>query len=410
LNRTKETPPAVVLGMEITGLAIARALGPEKIPVVGVDSVQHKTGSLSKYCRRIICPDPIKAEQAFLKSLLRLSDEFPGRAVIFPTNDEVVLCISRNRSVIKERYVLPFCENELIERINDKAQFYRLAVEHGIPVPRTYEAEDEDSLIRVSKNVRYPCIIKPKYGYLYKRFKKKAVGCNGEAELLKNFEWMQKISRDIMIQELVSGKDAQQFSLCSYMNRDFEPLGLFTARKTRQHPVEFGMGTLVESCDVPEIAELGISMLKRLKYWGMSEIEFKKDARDGKLKVLEINTRPWNHIGLAVKCGVNFPLIAYRDLLGWDVEKVTSFRKNVKWVWFASDLQTSFGKYGYRARGELGWRDWIRSFSGEKEYAIFSWGDLKPSVAWTMEDGMQLAKRFARRARNAMRWSPKDST
>jgi len=42
-------------------------------------------------------------------------------------------------------------------------------------------------------------------------------------------------------------------------------------------------------------------------------VEFKRDPRDGKFKLMEINPRLWQWHGLAAACGIDLPRIAYAD-------------------------------------------------------------------------------------------------
>jgi predicted ATP-grasp superfamily ATP-dependent carboligase len=379
--------------MEITGLAIARCLGRHNIQVIAIDSDYYKTGSLSKYCENMICPNPRKHESKFVNFLMKLGQELPTRAVLFPTNDEFVLSISKNSDLLAKHFIFPCLEDDIVHNINDKAQFYSLATKHGVDVPTVYFADDLHSLISMANQIRFPCIIKPKFGYLFKDFKIKAVKCYDKNELLDNFQNMRNISKHIVIQEHVIGKEDEQFSLCSYLNKDLEPYAVFITRKVRQRPKEFGLGTLVESCYIPEIQKLGLSFLKSLNYWGISEVEFKKDGRDGKFKLLEINTRPWNQIGLASRCGINIPFIAYNDLLGRYVEKNYSFRTNVKWLWFGSDIYTTFGKSGYISKQELTFREWFNSIRGEKDYALFAFDDPKPFIGSCLKGLRQLLRK-----------------
>ena len=51
-------------------------------------------------------------------------------------------------------------------------------------------------------------------------------------------------------------------------------------------------------------------------YYGLSQVEFKRDVRDGGFKLMEINPRLWQWHGLATACGVDLPRIAYADLVG----------------------------------------------------------------------------------------------
>ena len=49
---------------------------------------------------------------------------------------------------------------------------------------------------------------------------------------------------------------------------------------------------------------------------GLSQVEFKRDPRDGSYRLMEVNPRLWQWHGLAAACGVDFPRIAYEDLVG----------------------------------------------------------------------------------------------
>ena len=72
-----------------------------------------------------------------------------------------------------------------------------------------------------------------------------------------------------------------------------------------------------------------------IRYQGLGGIEFKRDARDGRYKLIEFNARygMWDSLGM--RCGVDIPWAAYRDALGEPVEPQRSYRTGVSWV----DLQ-----------------------------------------------------------------------
>lgn len=52
-------------------------------------------------------------------------------------------------------------------------------------------------------------------------------------------------------------------------------------------------------------------MLKSLKYTGGIEVEFKHDRCDGQYKLLDINGRFWNWVGLGALASVDFPYLAW---------------------------------------------------------------------------------------------------
>jgi acetyl/propionyl-CoA carboxylase alpha subunit len=67
---------------------------------------------------------------------------------------------------------------------------------------------------------------------------------------------------------------------------------------------------------IGEVVDAGLRLLRAFGYHGLSQVEFKRDPRDGRFKLMEINPRLWQWHGLATACGVDLPRIAYADLIG----------------------------------------------------------------------------------------------
>jgi len=374
----KHLPETFIFGMNITGLNTARSLGRHGISVTGIDYGHSKIGFLSKYCKKLICPHPMKQETLFLDFLIELGRKLRSKAVLIPTNDEFLLSISRNRNKLGRYFIHSFPSEEIIENLNNKEAFYNLSIKYNYPVPKTYFPNEEVTIEKIGEEINYPCIIKMKYGYYYKDIGFKAIKISSKDELIENYHKVIKYLNDVMVQEIVPGKEDQQYSLYSYLNKDSIPLASLASRKLRQLPIEFGVGTLVESCDEPEIKELGLSFLTKVNYQGLSEIEFKKDSRDNQYKIIEVNTRPWMQINLATKSGIDFCYLAYIDLIGQHVDAINNLKKGVKWLCFESDFYACFGASGYIRKGLLTLTDWLSSLKGDKEYASFAPDDLKP--------------------------------
>ena len=78
---------------------------------------------------------------------------------------------------------------------------------------------------------------------------------------------------------------------------------------------------------------------------------------------------------LPTRCGINFPYMAYMDAIGKDFEKQVFNGKHLKWLFSPEDIYSSLM---YFRKKELSIGQWINSFKGEREYAIFSWNDPIP--------------------------------
>jgi predicted ATP-grasp superfamily ATP-dependent carboligase len=119
-----------------------------------------------------------------------------------------------------------------------------------------------------------------------------------------------------MVQELVPGGDDTLYTVGSYLAQDGRALGVFCGRKLRQTPPGIGTCRVGEAVWVDEVVHAALRLLRAFGYFGLSQVEFKRDARDGRYRLMEINPRLWQWHGLAAACGVDLPSIAYADLVG----------------------------------------------------------------------------------------------
>ena len=134
-----------------------------------------------------------------------------------------------------------------------------------------------------------------------------------------------------MLQERVPGGDDELFTVGSYLDADSQALAVFTGHKIRQHPAGAGSCRLGVSKWDAELADAGLRLLVRLRYHGVSQVEFKRDARDGRYCLMEVNARHWMWHSLSSASGVNLSLVAYRDAIG---KPITTSRQTDggKWV------------------------------------------------------------------------------
>ncbi|MCU1241292.1 MAG: hypothetical protein JWO71_2018 [Candidatus Acidoferrum typicum] len=94
---------------------------------------------------------------------------------------------------------------------------------------------------------------------------------------------------------MIPEDDRQQFSYCAFF-KEGKAIGSMVARRRRQHPHDFGRAsTFVETIDLPALEALSSRFLRRINYYGLVEVEFKLDPRDGQFKLLDINARTWGY-------------------------------------------------------------------------------------------------------------------
>ena len=150
------------------------------------------------------------------------------------------------------------------------------------------------------------------------------------------------------------------------------------ARRLRQHPHEFGRAaSYVESISLPEIEELSERFLKRINYYGLVEVEYKLDPRDGQYKLLDVNARIWGFHSIGFPAGVDFPYLLFADQLG---EQTTRCRgeAGIGWLRLVTDVPTAFSQI---IRRQTDARSYFSSLKRTRVESVFCREDPLPSIA-----------------------------
>jgi D-aspartate ligase len=307
-NRELDVPAAVIDVGWVNGLAAIRSLGRVGIRVLAVDHRPSALGFRSRYAERFVCPDPHADEERFIAFVRAL-----GRIVVFPTHDEALNAIARHLDALD--LLAPFPGWDVLEQVQSKRSQLEHAVSAGVDAPQTRYPGSAAEARAAAQELGLPVLVKPERPIGFKqRFRRQAFRCESVAEVEDAFTRAEEFGP--MVQELVPGGDDTLFTVGSYISRDGRPLGVFSGRKLRQTPPGIGTCRVGEAVWVQEAVDAALALLRAFGYFGLSQVEFKRDPRDGRFKLMEINPRLWQWHGLASACSVDFPLIAYADLTG----------------------------------------------------------------------------------------------
>jgi len=320
--------PAVVVDVGwVNGLAAIRSLGRAGIRVLALDHRPSALGFRSRYAEPVVTPDP-QDQEAFISFLEGLEVE---DAPVFATHDEPLNAIARAAGRLGDRFRYPFPPWEVLETIQTKRGQLDAAERAGVAIPRTAHPGSAAEARAAAEVLGFPVLVKPSSTEGFKRrFGRQAFRCETPAEAERAYADAEPY--EPMVQEVIPGGDDELYTLGSYLSRDGEALGLFCGRKLRQTPPGVGTCRVGEAVWVEEVVEQGLKLLRALEFHGLSQVEFKRDARDRAYKLMEVNPRLFQWHGLAAACGVDLPLIAYRDLTGERVEPVSANGTRKRWA------------------------------------------------------------------------------
>ena len=306
-------------------LAAVRALGREGFIVWVGDKWKLSTSFFSKYCKRkVVYPDPVKYHEKFRQFMLDfISSERPD--VTIPADDETVKFFSKNKNVLQEYTKIPVANYETIELANNKAEIIRIAKKIGIPIPKTSIVNDVES-IDIPSN--FPLIVKPNLG----SGSRGMFVVNDEEQLFNAVQEITKKGMIALVQEKIPMEGAG-YGVSALLNWKSEVRAIFVHKRLREYPVRGGPSTLRISVKYPELAKLGVKLLKYIGFQGAAMVEFKMDPRDNTPKLMEINPRLWGSLQLAIASGVNFPLYLVKLALDGDVDEVTDYKEGIIARW-----------------------------------------------------------------------------
>ena len=368
----------MVIGGDYQGLGIVRSLGVRGVPVCVVDderSIAYHSRYATHRVRVRDLRDPGRTVQTLLDVGRRL--RLDGW-VLYATREETVAALARHRELLCEQFRVPTPDWSVTRWAWDKRNTYALARQLGIPTPATWHPASVRELRAIEGAP--PFALKPaiKENFFYAT-KHKAWRADSWSELVELFEKATSIAGpgEIMVQELIPGGGSQQFADCTFF-KDGQHLGRMMARRLRQHPPMFGRAsTYVETVEVPELERHSTRLLGAIGYYGLAELEYKLDPRDGQYKLLDFNARTWGYHSLGAGAGVDFPYLLFADQVGAHVEPCTA-RPGVRWVRLVTDLPTAAVEL---KAGRLDWRSYLRSLRAADVEAVFSWRDPLPGLA-----------------------------
>jgi len=368
---------AVVMGADYRALGVVRSLGRRGIPVWVVKQGGHLVAAASRYTPRTV-PWPDGGDQAKIEFLLDLSAQHNLDGwLLIPTDDYTVGLASGHYKALASKYRLTVPPWETLRWACDKRLLHELAGKLGIDQPWTACPLNKEQLAAIA--CPFPVILKPAVRLQPSNLAiPKAWLAEDRNSLLARYDEASALlpAEDLLVQEIVPGGGETQFSYAALCDNG-RSLASVVARRTRQYPKDFGqLSTYVETVDLPELREPAERLLAEVRFHGLAEVEFKRDPRNGRFKVLDINPRVWGWHTLSKRAGVDFPYLLWLLATGQPVPHLRG-RAGERWVHLSADLRVAIEEI---LGGRLSWWEYLRSIRGPLESALFAWDDPLPGL------------------------------
>ena len=366
----------IILGGYVNALGVARQAGKMGLEVTIVTKRNSNLACYSKYVKKHY----YFSTDDELNTILR-QYTLPN-TMLYPTGDQYVEHLDKNRDWLEKKYYLAIPSSEVIHVFAEKTNSYLFSEQHKIPYPHSRYI-DAKGTIEDIEGIPFPVILKPSVMYEFRRlFGKKAFICKTKAELIDKCAMIREAGyplEKMIVQEFLNGGPA-----CLYSVGLFAVEGQIKKQiqvnRIRQRPMILGNSTTYcVSSDIKQLYEYAERIMRLMNYTGVAEVEFM--YHNGEYKFLEVNLRSWKWQSITNMCGYSFIGEWVKSINGIE-SNVTSKEVNAAWVERLTDMVVSIPEIMHK---RMSIKEFIKSYCRSKEYAVWSWTDMLPAVVYPVQ-------------------------
>lgn len=326
-------------GDQRAALAITRALGQQRVPVVVGAEAARSLAGVSRYAvQSWQYPSPLSNPSKFVSSLIDAIGRF-GVTAIMPVTDSTTQVLAARRDQFPATVLTAIPSLESYELVSDKYRLMKLAQELEVPIPATVYVPDGNLSSVLDQVTTFPVVVKPGRSLLMVDggWGKTSVHFVSDVEeLVDLYRRTPYLKNPSLIQQRVEGEGQGVFGLFDHGR----PCALFAHRRIREKPPAGGVSVLRESLELPKpMTDYAVKLLEHVKWHGVAMVEFKVDRESHIPRLMEINGRFWGSLQLAIDAGLNFPNLLYQMTKGMPVDVPNNaYQIGTRSRWFLGDL------------------------------------------------------------------------
>jgi D-aspartate ligase len=377
---------AVVLGTNYyIGLSIARCLGRNGVHVVSADhSKKGAYGRHSKYLsEKIIVPNYKTHPEEFIDALIDFAKKQDKKPVLYPSADQYVEMMDRYMDRLRPYYLYPDNRKGLCLDLMNKESIHKMAEDLEVLVPETVKTNRDDYADEVRAKIGFPCLVKPTDSPSFvDKFRRKLFIVESEKEMKDAVDKAREAGLEVIVQRIIPGFDDHMYTFDAYMDKDSNITHWLTCQKFRQYPINYGASVYTSQKYEPALYDIGSRFFKGVGFKGFAEIEFKKDAVNGKFYLIEANIRTTNLNVMLDKAGINMPLCTYSEMIGEPLPpKAIEHETGYTFRYLFEDY---FAIKGYISTGQLTKKEIKESLNRKIVPAIWDKDDPLPGASYTL--------------------------
>jgi len=363
----------LALGSGITLLGVLRSLGASGFDVTALPDADR----MSRRSRWYRAGPPFLSGVTPATFAERVGG-LPSATVLIPCSDVWARTLAALAPALAKQYPVSVAPIEVFNLLEDKQRFAQTLDRLSLPHPTTRAICSVSDLESVSDSVIGSSFLKPAHSQqFFARFGVKAFRVKDRSDASAGVARAIEAGFEMLLQEYVPGPPTNHYFIDGFIDRHGTVTARFARRRLRMDPPDFGNSTLMVSIPMSEVGQAAATLdalLVAIQFRGIFSAEFKRDARDGVFKLIEVNARPWWYIEFAARCGVNVAAMAVSDALGKPVTSVTDYKVGRRCVVPYYDFRAARREH---EAARLSLSDWVRSWIGAYQ-PVFRLSDPLP--------------------------------
>jgi D-aspartate ligase len=388
--------PAVVLKfdpnvMHHGGLGVIRSLGRVGVPVYGVHEGPLAPAANSRYLAGRFFWQPGTADvDRVLAGLLRLAEHIGRPSVLLTTDDAGAILLAEHGRDLRPWFLFPDPPGDLPRRLAGKYSLFQICREIGIASPATVIPDSLGAARRFASAAGYPLIAKLTTPWTEGSGLRSTSVLASQDELDHSYEACARSGTGLMLQEFIPGGRGHDWFFHGYCDASSVCRPAFTGVKERSYPADAGLTSLGRSVPNERLREEVTSLLAKLGYRGLMDLDIRLDQRTGEYNLLDFNPRLGAQFRLfRDTAGTDVALAAYLDLTNQPIPR----GEQVDGRGFLVENYDPISALAHMRSGELKPGAWLASLRTVDETAWFARDDLRPFGLMCLRMGWRLVSR-----------------
>lgn len=329
--------------------------------------------------------------------------------LVIPCNDPSILPLHDCRSYFAN-YPIYLVEESIFDTVMDKSSVNTIASRAGVRLPREVLIQNPGEIDAIDE-LSGPLVLKPTRSYVNHRLNDKnevIAGCGHDSARVQIQEMLQ--FTPVAVQEFFDGYGVG----VEFIANKGQVLTSFQHARLHEPP-DGGGSSYRKSCPLnPELETATAALVRSLNYTGIGMAEYRYNDQTHDWIFVEINSRFWGSLPLAVNCGADFPVYLYDLLCAQRTEFPNHYAVNRtcrNWLrdvqWLRSTVASNGLAVGKQMRllGQLIWE--LRyPLTFRESSDTLSWDDREPGLRELREAARGVPLRLRRKASAAL-WKTK---